>query len=449
MTDPLPILPFRRPAAARARVPGSKSLTNRGLILAAMCAERVELRGALFGDDTAVLCDALRALGLQIDADPAASTIAVQGCGGRIPRASASLFTGLSGTSARFLTALCAAASRGTYRIDGTERMRERPMAGLFDALASQGTSFRWLGKPGFLPVEIEPCGLRGGSVIVDARESSQMLSGLLMAAPLARTPLEVGVHGGVRQPFVEMTIRQAAAFGVNFTSRDDRYLAPAGSRYSRTAPYPIEPDATAASYFMALPIATGGRVAVDGLVGPDESLQGDVAFAGVLRDCGLEVNFGADGVAARRTDGLRGTTADFSGFSDTFLTLAALAPLLEGPTRITGVAHTRKQETDRVAGAAAELRRLGQEVEETEDSIEIHPRPLKSGQTIRTYGDHRFAMSFGILGCHDLAGDGTPWLSIADPGCCAKTFPGFFDELAACRTFALPRQETPENPTP
>jgi len=434
VTDPLPILPFRGPAAARARVPGSKSLTNRGLILAAMCGERVELGGALFSEDSAVLCDALRALGLEVDVDPAAGMIAVQGCGGRIPRASASLFTGLSGTSARFLTAFVAAAGRGTYRIDGTERMRERPMAGLFDALAAQGAQFRWLGQPGYLPVELEACGLRGGSALVDASESSQMLSGLLMAAPLAGMPLEVGVQGGVRLPFVEMTIRQAVAFGVSFASHDGRYIATAGSRYSRTTPYPIEPDATAASYFMALPIATGGSVNVAGVVRPDDSLQGDVAFAGVLRDTGLEVAFGADGVVARHGTDSRGVTADFSGFSDTFLTLAALAPLLEGPTRITGIAHTRKQETDRVAGAAAELRKLGQEVIEDEDSIEIRPRVLRPGKTIETYGDHRFAMSFAILGCANIMGDGSPWLSIADPGCCAKTFPGFFDELARIR---------------
>jgi 3-phosphoshikimate 1-carboxyvinyltransferase len=312
--------------------------------------------------------------------------------------------------------------------------MRERPMAGLFDALAAQGASFRWLGKPGFLPAELEACGLRGGSVLVDARESSQMLSGLLMAAPLAGKPLEVAVQGGVRLPFVEMTIRQAAAFGVRFAASDGRYMATAGARYSRTEPYAIEPDATAASYFMALPVATGGTMTVEGVVGPDASLQGDVAFAKVLRDSGFEVAFGPDGVIAGHGTESRGVTADFSGFSDTFLTLAALAPLLEGPTRITGISHTRKQETDRVAGAAAELRRLGQEVIEEDDSIEIRPRTLRPGQTIETYGDHRFAMSFAILGCANIRGDGSPWLSIADPGCCAKTFPGFFDELARIR---------------
>jgi len=436
VTDPLPINPFTHPAAGAARVPGSKSLTNRGLILAALCAGDTTLKGALFGDDTEVLCEALRALGITVVADPVACTITVRGCGGRLPKDRASLFAGLSGTSARFLTALCAAAGRGVFQIDGTARMRERPMQGLFDALAAQGSKFRWLGEPGFLPVEIDAHGLRGGTVSVDARESSQMLSALLMVAPLAESPLEIGVTGNLRRPFVEMTLRQAAGFGVEIETRGDRFITPAGSRYTSGGSYAVEPDATAASYFMALPIATGGRVTIDALVAPEQSLQGDIAFADVLRDGGLDVRFGGGGLESRKRDGglLRGITANFGSFSDTFLTLAAIAPLLAGSTRITGIAHTRKQETDRVAGAAQELRRLGQEVTEKEDSIEIHPRPLRRGQVVATHGDHRFAMSFGVLGCHDLNGDGTPWLSIADPGCCAKTFPGFFDELERIR---------------
>lgn len=434
MTDPLPIRPFVRPPSAVARVPGSKSITNRGLILASMCDGPVTLSGALFGEDTIILCDAVRALGLRVDADKAARTITVHGLGGRFPNKNANLFAGLSGTSARFLTALCAAAPEGSYRIDGIERMRERPMRGLFDALSSQGASIRWLGKRGFLPVEIEARGLNGGAVLIDARESSQMLSALLMVAPLAREPLEVAVIDNVRRPFIGMTIRQAEAFGVKIEVVGARYYLGHGAHYTRSQPYPVEPDATAASYFMALPVATGGNVTVADVVGPETSLQGDVAFAEVLRSGGLAVDFDAGGVKSSRSGPARGVAADFGGFSDTFLTLAAVAPLLEGPTRITGVAHTRKQETDRVAGAANELRRLGQEVTETEDSIEIHPRPLVRGQTIETYGDHRFAMSFGVLGCHDLNGDGSPWLSIANPGCCAKTFPGFFDELARIR---------------
>jgi len=164
--------------------------------------------------------------------------------------------------------------------------------------------------------------------------------------------------------------------------------------------------------------------------------LQGDVGFSEVLRAVGLSHAQAGGGLTASHRIGgqRRGGEFNFREYSDTFLTLAALTPLLDGPTRITGIAHTRKQETDRVSGAANELRRLGQEVIETDDSIEVHPRPLISGQTIETYDDHRFAMSFGILGCHDLSGDGAPWLSITNPGCCAKTFPGFFDELARIR---------------
>lgn len=436
MTDPLPIIPFRRPAAGLARVPGSKSLTNRALILSSLCEGVTTLNGALFGEDTEVLCEALRALGVGVSGDPGACTITVRGCGGRLPRNQASLFTGLSGTSARFLTALCAAAGRGVFQIDGTARMRERPMLGLFDALASQGSVFRWLGEPGFLPVELEAKGLRGGVVTIDARESSQMLSALLMVAPLADAPLEIRVTGGVRRSFVEMTLRQAAGFGVKFETSGETYSAAPGARYQRSTPFAIEPDATAASYFMALPAAAGGAAAIPGLVAPEESFQGDVAFAAVLGNCGLDVRFGPDGLESRRPAGstLRGVATDFSAFSDTFLTLAAIAPLLYGPTRVSGIAHTRKQETDRVAAAAGELRRLGQRVVETGDSIEIHPQPLRRGQVVQTHGDHRFAMSFAILGCHDLAGDGTPWMSIADPGCCAKTFPGFFDELERIR---------------
>jgi 3-phosphoshikimate 1-carboxyvinyltransferase len=205
--------------------------------------------------------------------------------------------------------------------------------------------------------------------------------------------------------------------------------------------PYPIEPDATAASYFLALPLVTGGSLALRGLHGPGSGLQGDTQFIGILQEAGLGVSTEGGAVHASFAGGnRRAVRRDFSGFSDTFLTLAAIAPLLPGSTRITGIAHTRKQETDRVAGMARELRRLGQAVDETEDALEIHPRPLRAGETVETHGDHRFAMSFGILGCHDLHGDGRPWLTVRDPACCAKTFPGFFGLLGELREKSLAR---------
>ena len=204
---------------------------------------------------------------------------------------------------------------------------------------------------------------------------------------------------------------------------------------YRSPVEYAVEPDATAASYFAALPMVVGGSLTLDGLRPAGESLQGDVHFLDVLAKCGAVVSTG-DGITVsfapfgRR----RAVDFDFSEFSDTFLTLAAIAPLLEGVTRITGIAHTRKQETDRVAAMARELTRLGQAVVETEDALEIRPAPLRRGVTVETHGDHRFAMSFAILGCRDLHGDGAPWLAIGDPACCAKTFPGFFTLLDALR---------------
>lgn len=190
---------------------------------------------------------------------------------------------------------------------------------------------------------------------------------------------------------------------------------------YRSPGTYAIEPDATAASYFQALPLVTGGDLTLPGLRPPGSGLQGDAEFGNVL-------------ARVRTHSGASMLVEDFHEISDTFLTLAAIAPLIKGPTLITGISHTRKQETDRVAGMARELTRLGQKVVETEDSLEIHPQPLRAGETIETYGDHRFAMSFGVLGCHNLHGDGRSWLTIRDPGCCVKTFPHFFELLESLR---------------
>ncbi len=412
----LPIRPFVRPLSGDVEVPGSKSLTNRALLLAALGHSRTVLTGALFSEDTEIMAEALRRLGFTVSADTSAHTLTVEGRGGEIPAATADLFVGLAGTAARFLTALCAAAPRGVYRLDGIPQMRRRPMKGLIDALRALGADIRCPGQEGFFPLEIHARGLDGGPVAIDASESSQMLSAVLMIAPLARREVQLSLSAPVREPFVQMTRHLMQQFGRG------------GGTFA------IEPDATAASYFLALPLVTGGSLQVRGI--GQHSLQGDVAFATVLSDLGAGVSAAASGLTVTRRAGVRlvGLDRDFSGFSDTFLTLAALAPLLEGPTRISGVAHTRKQETDRIAGMVKELLRLGQEVTEFEDGLLIQPRPLRVGQTIETYGDHRFAMSFGVLGCRDVSGNGQPWLTIRDPGCCAKTFPHFFDLLEQLR---------------
>jgi 3-phosphoshikimate 1-carboxyvinyltransferase len=441
LPDPLPLTPFRRPVRGEVSLPGSKSLTNRALLLAALCDGPVTITNALFSEDTALMIAALQALGIKVDAALAARTIRVTGQGGEIPARSAELFVGNAGTAARFLTALCAAAPRGVYRLDGGPQMRRRPMQGLLAALRVLGADIRCAGEEGFLPLEIRARGLRGGAVTLDASESSQMLSALLMVAPLATQALEIGLTGGVRWPFVQMTARLMEDFGQPPLERRgaDRVLAATATPYRRpTAGYEVEPDATAASYFLALPLVAGGRLALPGLRRPGHGLQGDTQFLAVLEQAGLGITDLADRaglqVSAARGAPRRGVAQDFRDFSDTFLTLAAIAPLLEGPTRITGIAHTRRQETDRVAGMARELRKLGQHIVEEPDALTITPGPLTSDVEIETYDDHRFAMSFAILGCHDRHGDGRPWLSLGHPGCCAKTFPAFFETLDTVR---------------
>ncbi len=426
LPDPLPITPFTRPVRGAVTLPGSKSLTNRALLLAALCDQPVTLTGALFSEDTQLMAAALRQLGFTVEADEPALTLRVADQARGFTVGAADLFVGLAGTAARFLTALCAAAPRGVYRLDGVPQMRQRPMRELIAALRLLGADIRCPGEEGCFPLEIHARGLRGGTVRLDASASSQLLSALLMVAPLAAAPVEVNLVGGVRQTFVAMTLRLMAEFGgADAAPAAATRFRVAPGRYRSPGTYAIEPDATAASYFQTLPLVAGGELALPGWRPPGEGLQGDAAFADVL---------------ARVRQRPAGTllTEDFHEISDTFLTLAAVAPLLAGPTHLTGLKHTRRQETDRLAGMARELQRLGQQVVETEDALTIHPRPLLAGQVVETYHDHRFAMSFGLLGCHDLHGDGRPWLAVRNPGCCAKTFPRFFELLAAVRTKSL-----------
>jgi len=405
----LPIQPFTQPVRGRVFLPGSKSITNRALILAALGRQTVTLRGALFSRDTLIMIDALRVLGFRIESDEAALTIRVEGRGGEIPVREARIEIGNAGTAARFLTAFVCLRPDGIYHFDGDEAMRRRPIGALLEALAGQGAK---ADRRNF-PFTLRTAGLPGGNVELDASESSQMLSALLMVAPHAKKPLTVTLSGETgSRPFVTMTEQMLNQFSAAPTD------------------YAIEGDASAASYFLALPLVTAGSLTLPNFSG---TLQGDQKFQEVLAKAGLHRKASVNGAefSHRRTDRRPGVEQNFREFSDTFLTLAALAPLLDGPTRITGIAHTRKQETDRVAGMARELTKLGQHVLEMEDSLEIHPRPLTPDVQIETYHDHRFAMSFAILGCHDLHGNGQPWLSIKDPACCSKTFPHFFAELA------------------
>jgi 3-phosphoshikimate 1-carboxyvinyltransferase len=418
----LPIRPFTKPVNDVVTLPGSKSLTNRALLLAACGTKPVKLTGALFSEDTQLMTEALRQLGCTVTTDEAALTVEVSGQEQLFQAEEpVTLFVGLAGTAARFLTAFCAAAPRGVYRLDGIEQMRRRPMAGLIDALRQLGADVRCTGEAGFFPLEIHARGLQGGDIELDASASSQLLSALLMVAPLAQAPTSIQLVGSVRWTFVEMTRRLMAEFGGHVEPAVDGRFVVEPQPYAPLSLHPIEPDATAASYWQALLLVAGGSIRLPHLRPPGKGLQGDAAFAEVVQR-----------VWVRPAGELH--TEDFKEISDTFLTLAAIAPLLDGPTRITGIAHTRHQETDRVAGMATELRRLGQDVVETEDALTITPQPLRVDQVIETYGDHRFAMSFAILGCYNLRGDGSPWLSIRHPAVCVKTFPHFFELLESVR---------------
>ena len=411
------IAPTRSPVSGTVRVPGSKSITNRALVLGALAGGVTLVEGALFSDDTALMAGALRVLGVPVDAEAAGQRFTVRGQDGRIPATEAAIDAGNAGTVARFLTALAALGS-GRYVIDGSPRMRERPIGDLVDALRLLGAD---LDAPsGCPPVVVRGRGLAGGRAPVRGDVSSQFLSALLLVAPLARSRVDLMVERRlVGAPYVEMTLRMMETFGVAVRRGNGAFRVAPQRYHPRT--YAVEPDASSASYFFAAAAITGGRVAVPGLV--RESLQGDLAFLDVMAQMGCEVRWSEAGVTVRGPERLRGVDVDLNGMSDMTMTLAAMAPFSEGPVRIRNVAHIRGQESDRLAALAAELRRIGQEVREFEDGLEIHPRPVRAA-VVQTYDDHRIAMALAVTG---LRAEG---LAVGDPECVAKTFPDFFVRL-------------------
>lgn len=409
------------PLTGGVRPPGSKSITNRALVCAALAEGRSTLSGVLDSDDTRVMVDALGKLGFEVQVDRERQQFGVVGSGGRIPAATADLFVGNSGTTIRFLTA-AVALGYGTYELRGTPRMHERPIADLADTMTTLGASIRWLEKPGCPPLVVEATGLEGGTATVRGDISSQFLSGLLLAAPYARKTVVLNVDGPlVSRPYVHMTLAVMQSFGVQVETDPQltHFRVPCGVGY-QGRDYAIEPDASAASYFFAAAAITGGTVTVEGLSA--DSLQGDVAFVDVLERMGCRVEPGRQtiSVAGRH---LHGIEVDMNAISDTVQTLAAVALFAEGPTTIRGVGHIRHKETDRIGALATELRKLGAEVEERPDGLRITPRKLY-GATIDTYDDHRMAMSLALVGLR------VPRVVIRDPGCTSKTYPDFFRDL-------------------
>ena len=421
--QPLEIQPTTTPIDAEVAIPGSKSITNRVLLIAALADGVSRLDNALMSDDTRYMANALRDLGIRIDENASEATFRVFGTGGRIPAENAELHIGNSGTSARFLTAYLGL-GHGTYLIDGVARMRERPIQDLLDGLSPLGATVRCEGKDGLCPpVLMVASGLRGGQTTMRGNKSSQYFTALLQVAPYAQTDVEICVEGDlVSKPYIDLTIAVMRDFGVEVVYRNYRsFTVHAGQRY-RARSYQIEPDASNASYFFAAAALTGGRVRVPHLTA--QSIQGDVGFVDILSKMGCEVRKDADGIEVRGTGRLLGMDIDMNATPDVVPTLCALAPFASGPVNIRNVAVLRLHETDRIAALKTELNKLGIRVETRADGLMVYPADRLQPAALDTYDDHRMAMSLSLIGLK------VPGIVINDPDCVAKTFPTYFDVL-------------------
>jgi 3-phosphoshikimate 1-carboxyvinyltransferase len=420
----LEIQPLQQPINATVTPPGSKSYTNRALPIAALANGSSLLTGALFSDDTHYMTKALLELGFEISSNEAQNIFSVQGLSGSIPRDSAKVFIGNSGTTARFLTPLMAL-GYGMFELDGVPAMQKRPIQPLLDALNTLGARASSIHDTGCPPIRIVANGLRGGNVKMRGDLTSQVFSALLMSAPYFEQGITLEVEDElVSKPYLEVTAQTMKAFGVNLEIDNfERFIVKPGAYIATN--YAIEPDASAASYFFAAAAITGGRVIVPGL--GRNSLQGDLNFVRVLEQMGCTVNQTATQTEVIGTTELRGVEIDMSQISDTAQTLAAVAPFASSPTRITGIGFIRRKETDRVGAVVRELQRLGINAIEEDDGMIIHPGTPKPAR-IETYDDHRMAMSFAVLGLR------APGITILEPGCVSKTFPKFFEVLKTLR---------------
>lgn len=421
--DEIAIVPPRHPVAGSVTLPGSKSITNRALLLAAMAHGRSTLSGVGFNDDTRRMAGALRTLGFELAVDEARSAIVVQGRGGAIPSRGASLDVGGAGTAMRFLLGFLTL-GHGRFRIDGNERMRQRPIGPLLTALLALGVQARAERGNGCPPVVIQTSAddVRGGAARIDAAISSQFVSALLMPAPLWPDGLRLTVTGETARPFIMMTLRLMERWGAGGTMDRDQIVVPGGQGYA-ARDFQVEPDASSASYFAAAAALTGGRVVLKGLHA--DSVQGDIAFLKLLERMGARVTWLSEGVEVVGVGPLAGVDVAMNAMPDVVPTLAAIAPFCSSPTRIRAVAFIRHHESDRLRVLATELARLGASVHESEDGMLIEPSRLKPC-AVETYDDHRIAMAFAVAGLK------TAGIRIRNPGCVSKTYPDFFRDLTA-----------------
>jgi 3-phosphoshikimate 1-carboxyvinyltransferase len=418
----------RAPFTASIAPPGSKSLTNRAMVLGALSEGRSVLSNVLLADDTEVMIDCLARLGFAVEVDRDRRAVAVEGRGGEIPSSSAELYCGNSGTTIRFVSALCSL-GRGGFVLDGNARMRRRPIGGLVEILRNLGVRIGYLGEDGFPPLEIKANTLPGGLLRYGSEQSSQYLSAALMAAPYARNEVRVDLAGEQTSwPYVAMTMQLMDQFGHtpelerDPQGRPTKIVVPRGS-FRRTE-YAVEPDASNASYFLATAaIHAGSKVTIEGL--GKASLQGDVGFADVLAQMGAALVFGRDFITLMGTGELNGIEVDLLGMPDMAQTLAATALFARGETAIRGLHTLRLKETDRIAAMATELAKLGATVDAGEDYLAITPPENVTPAAIDTYDDHRMAMSFAV------AGTRVEGVVIREAECVNKTYPRFFEDLA------------------
>lgn len=425
MSDILEIHPIRRRVDVDVSVPGSKSYTNRALLIAALADGRSRLTGTLESDDTRHMAVALSALGVSIRMEGENTSI-IDGAGGRITVPRAKLSVGNSGTAARFLTGYVSLGS-GTFTLDGAPRMRERPIQDLIEGLRHLGVNVRSLAGNGCPPVVVDGDGLEGGLTQMPGDRSSQYLSALLMVAPYARRDVEIRVTGNmVSRPYVDMTLHIMRDFGVNVRTGDAGVFHVKAGQHYTPSEYSIEPDASNASYFFAAAALTGGRIKVRNL--SRESAQGDVAFVDVLGRMGCAVSNLPDGIEVRGPERLSGIDVDMNAMPDVVQTLCALAPFATGPVTVRNIANLRIKETDRIAAVAAELTRLGVRSDARPDSLTVYPAARIRPAELDTYEDHRMAMSMALIGMK------APGIAIRNPACVDKSFPSYFQCLDKLR---------------
>ncbi len=401
-------------------VPGSKSITNRALLLAALSKGKCKVKGILFSDDSRHFLQCLKDLGFEVEVSEEKKEATVTGCGGLIPKKEAKIYVGSAGTAARFLTAMLGM-SDGTYEIDASEQMKKRPMDGLFDSLEQLGAKIQYHGQKGYLPVTIGNQELTAKEVTVDIEKSSQFLSALMIASCKCKEDFTIHIKGNHGMAYIDLTARMMEQFGGKIEKINDRtYQIPRQMFYEKEE-YQVEPDVSAACYFYAMAPLLGRDVLVKNV--HLDSTQGDLAFVRLMEQLGCKLKDTEEGIFLKGLESCKyqGVEVDMGAFSDQTMTLAALAPFAQTPTKITGIGHIRYQESNRIEAVAKELTRLGIQVEEQSDGLIIYPGIVKPA-VVETYDDHRMAMAFTLIG---LRQEG---IKITNPKCCGKTFENYFE---------------------